>query len=408
MIPAGAHERLATHVDAVLDAASVPLGERDDLAEELLGHLVERCAGLIGEGLDPDEAASRAIAEFGAAVRIGRDLTRAYRGRLWASTIGVLLPNETRSDRPMAVTLFAVQAFALSAIYVGTAGWALLNHPPVQALLLGLGASATSSALLVLGFGLLRAQRWALAIAAFGSIVIGMDGVIGFTEHTIRLSAILAALGLAALALEFRRVLEWLDPTPAPRWPGAILAGLLCLPLAAPVASAVPDPTQATSDDLDLVLSLDCEASQEVRSSAAAGDRQVSIEPAIVITVDIRWSRASLFPGGIADGWSADDVIVGLPDEWTMWDAQLVDPGTGQEVPGAGGLGPGRPDSDARRWSASIPREELRPGRTIRFEITMLDEYIGPRSLPLPTEPIAARYWHANKFSEERTASCRP
>lgn len=128
MIPAGAHERLTAHVDAVLAAASVPESERNDIGDELLGHLVERCEGYIAAGVEPDAAADRAIAEFGPAPRIAHDLTRAYRGRLWASTIGALLPARTQPERPLAITLFAVQAFALSALYAGMAGWVLVNY----------------------------------------------------------------------------------------------------------------------------------------------------------------------------------------------------------------------------------------------------------------------------------------
>lgn len=105
MILIGAHARLAQHVDAVLTASSVPARDRDDLAEKLLGHLVERCDHLVEEGLDPIAAADRAIAEFGTASRIGSDLTGAYRGRVWASTIGPLLPARAQPGRPLAITL---------------------------------------------------------------------------------------------------------------------------------------------------------------------------------------------------------------------------------------------------------------------------------------------------------------
>ena len=63
MIPLGVDERLRAHVASVLATAHVPRAERDDLGEELYGHLVEHWQALVDEGLDPWR---RRIARFGA------------------------------------------------------------------------------------------------------------------------------------------------------------------------------------------------------------------------------------------------------------------------------------------------------------------------------------------------------
>ena len=182
MIPPRTREKLAAHVDAVLARASIPTSEREEVAEELLGHLTHRCETYIAAGVDPDAAAHRAVGDFGSAARIGHDFTRAYRGRFWASTIGPLVPERARSGRPLAITLFAVQAFALSALYVGIAGWALVNHSPLHAVVLGIGGALVSGALLLVGFALLQAQRWAVVVAVLGSALLLIDGMVQITR----------------------------------------------------------------------------------------------------------------------------------------------------------------------------------------------------------------------------------
>jgi hypothetical protein len=402
MIPAGAHDRLAAHVDAVLARASIPSRDRQDLTEELLGHLIEHCEKLIAAGVEPGAAADRAISEFGAAPHIGRELTRAYRGRLWASTIGPLLPDRARPARPLAITLLAVQAFALSALYVGSAGWTLVNHSPLHAVLLGLGGAAVSAALLLVGFGLLQGQRWAVLLATLGSVLLVFDGAFQLTRHTASLSAVLAGASLLALVLTSDRVHRWLSPIRPPRSTG-VVGLLLILPLAAPIVERIPDPTLAAPDDLELAVTVDCAATVEVWA-----DRARVAEPGIVIHVDVRWTRTSLLPAGVANAIPADNVVVSLPDEWVLQEDRLFDLLTGEEVPGSGGIGPGGPpEVEGPAWFAAIPREELWSGRTVRFELTLADGWIGPRTLPLPREPIVVRYWHADVFSVERSATCK-
>ena len=79
-------QALRAHVGAIVDRARVPPAARDDLAEELFGHLVERWRAHVADGLAEDEAAQTAIAEFGSAGSLGREFGRTYHSRMWAST----------------------------------------------------------------------------------------------------------------------------------------------------------------------------------------------------------------------------------------------------------------------------------------------------------------------------------
>ena len=94
-------DRLRAHVAAILARAAVPPQVRSDLEEELIGHLVERFHAYLADGLDETEASHRAIADFGTPASLGGELGRTYHSRLWASTIGVLLPAITpATSRP--------------------------------------------------------------------------------------------------------------------------------------------------------------------------------------------------------------------------------------------------------------------------------------------------------------------
>lgn len=260
-----------------------------------------------------------------------------------------------------------------------------------------------SGALLLVGSGLLQAQRWALVIAVVGSAVLVVDGAIGLSQQAIRLSAALALVSLLAIGLEGRQVLQWMQPMRTSGWRAAVVAIVLGLPLAAPAVGAVPDPTQATAADLDLTAELDCDAPVEVGSY-----QEKVTEPGIVIRVDVTWRRTSLLPSGIANSISVDNLVVWLPKAWVLMDDRLFDPDTGEQIPGSGGLGPGGPtEVEGRAWFAAIPHAELQEGRTIRFEVTLADGSTGLATVPLPAEgDVMVRYWHADAFTVERSLSC--
>ena len=84
--------RLYAHVESILNGAAFRRRDRDDLAEELYGHLWQRWQDALASGLDEEAAADQAIRSFGEPARLGRDVTLAYHSRLYASTVGVLVP----------------------------------------------------------------------------------------------------------------------------------------------------------------------------------------------------------------------------------------------------------------------------------------------------------------------------
>lgn len=394
MIPAGVLERLIAHVEAVLAAASVPAGQRDEIAEELLGHLVERVRALIADGMAPSDAADRAIRSFGTAGRIGRDFTRTYRGRLWASTIGMLLPVETPAGRrPMAVTLFWLLALGMSVVYLLMTAWAVTHHPPVRALLLCVGGAAISGAMLLVALGLQRAQRWALDIATAGSVVVVIFGLYELTRGTISLSGFLALAALLAYANDPSRVLGWLAPTAEPRGAIVVAALAIALPLLQPVATDLPDPTQAGPDDLSMSAWMDC-AEEEPGGGT--------------VTVELTWARTSLWPGGIArlDRFG-DALVLELNPELASphGSTHLVDTGNGAVVAEAGQF-TAAADPMLMQLSGpsviGIDHGRLEPGRSYRATWTF-DAWSGTDVSNLQA---GIEYWHADRFRTETVIMC--
>jgi len=84
--------RLRVYVESILAGSSVPAADREDIAEELYGHLWQRWRDALDAGASAAEAVETAIRSFGEAGRLGHEMTGAYHSRLYATTIGALLP----------------------------------------------------------------------------------------------------------------------------------------------------------------------------------------------------------------------------------------------------------------------------------------------------------------------------
>jgi hypothetical protein len=84
--------RLRVYVASILAGSSVPAADREDIAEELYGHLWQRWRDALDAGASAAEAVETAIRSFGEAGRLGHEMTGAYHSRLYATTIGALLP----------------------------------------------------------------------------------------------------------------------------------------------------------------------------------------------------------------------------------------------------------------------------------------------------------------------------
>jgi hypothetical protein len=154
---------LRAHVADLLAGGGIPATTRDDLAEELYGHLIERVIAHRADGMTEADAAAWAIAEFGSVDQLSGDLGAVYHSRLWASTIGVLLPAmAVRDQRPGVIgwlRLTLVVAMLLSALRLIVGAW---QATPLRALGTGV-AGVIGLVVFALAFhAIARGQRWAL------------------------------------------------------------------------------------------------------------------------------------------------------------------------------------------------------------------------------------------------------
>ena len=168
--------RLRAHVESILSRSSVPATERDDVAEEMYGHLWQRWQDAMAAGTSASQAAETAIRSFGEASRLGHEMTGAYHSRLYATTIGRLLPAAaTPPGQPEGfaqMTLLLALIAIVQLVLVGT----FLDLTPVRAVVLaaGAGLSIALSVLAIRAF--VRAQRWALRYCQFVVAMVLVQG----------------------------------------------------------------------------------------------------------------------------------------------------------------------------------------------------------------------------------------
>jgi len=275
---------LRAHVDRVLAASSVPDGQREDVSEELYGHLYERWQEAIATGLLPQAAAASAIEAFGTPGAIGPQLTSAYHSRLYASTIGLLLPTNTSSG--------GVEGFgrALVLLGLGIVGQLILAvalailASPLPAIA-GIAACLYGALFSVLAIkGLDRGQRWALRFVqaiCFIDIVASIDLAFASSQASV------LAVGIAV-------AIDWwiITGVRVPDVSADESVGLRRLATPFAIASLVvaygvpvgallaPDPTQAAAYDLSMRVTANCPASGPWS-----------------VVADLRWSKTDLFGG---------------------------------------------------------------------------------------------------------------
>ena len=151
---------------------------REDIAEELHGHLIERVQAYRDAGMDEPAAVERAVRELGGVEQLGRDFRRTYHSRLWASTVGILLPAVApREVRPSSVGWLR---FTLAVVVVLTGIGLLFTLPqatPVRAIATlavdAMGLWAPALAFLALA----RGQRWALWYALSVTVELLLWGI---------------------------------------------------------------------------------------------------------------------------------------------------------------------------------------------------------------------------------------
>jgi hypothetical protein len=296
----GAERRLRGHVDRVLRSAHLPAADRDEVAEELFGHLVERWVSLVRDGLSETAATARAIRDFGTAERIGRDLTRTYRGRFWASTIGVLLPaTAARAPQPrIAWWLGASLRFYGIFAAIATVG-IVANSTPVRAVVALASGVAATVVIFVAAAALGRRQRWALDAA----VVVNVMGLgyglwtMATTPGLISLNVFVSGILLVVAAIARERLGRWVRRSRpiSMALSLAILVSLVGGSASAAVIGGLPDPTQAGPDDLHITASMACR-NEEPRGGT--------------VTVELRWDRLDLLPGGIGRLEGYGDMLV--------------------------------------------------------------------------------------------------
>lgn len=415
--------RLRAHVAAILAGAGVQPAVRDDLTEELYGHLLERTRTHVGRGMSGDDAVSRAIADFGPAGHLAREFGRTYHSRLWASTIGVLAPAVAdRDDRPGVVGWLQ---FVLGlAILFTVLGLLLVLSRSTPLLALGtLAVDVLGIVVLVLAHRALpRGQRWALwyAIAVAAELLAwGAWSVVAPATPgavTIPLGAILAIGVLLGVSSSWARLQTFVAGSRSiGRGLALALVGSLLLPaIVPPVLAALPDPTQTSAADFALRLSMSCDRG-DVPLAAASTATNVQ---RVTLVADMTWRRADLLPEGLSgllraadDGDSAGFRLLGGASQailpaWLLAsnDVPIVDVATGET---AGWFGASSPSEaflpqTIGSFTIGIEQSAIRAGHTIRATWLLTPTSDAPAVWPR----IEVAYVHLDRFLLLGTISC--
>lgn len=416
-------ERLRAHAAGIVVAAGVPARTRTDVTEELVGHLVERTRAAIAAGLTEANAADQAIGAFGGVDELATDLSGAFHSRLWASTIGVLLPAvAVRDDRPGIIgwLRFAL-AIGMALIVIGLA-MVIWQATPVH-VLLAIGALGLGLAGLALAFrALARGQRWALwyAIAyavelvVFGAISVIAPEVPG--SLTIPLGALLGLGVLLGVRSAWDRLQAFVAASPPiGRALGAMLAAsLLGPPLLSPALAALPDPTQAHAEDLRMLVSVTCDRGDVVEPNVPTR-RDIQ---RVTIVADMEWRRGDVLPNGLNGLFNPSHFgdTAGFRLEQTAMDGPLPDwllvprePAVVDRASGAaaGWFGSTSPSVELipntiGSFTVGIDLGAIQAGRTLRA--TWLLTPASDAARPWPTIEVA--YAHLDRFLLIADAGC--
>jgi hypothetical protein len=417
--------RLDAHVEAILRGASFRKRDRDDLAEELYGHLWERWRDAVATGMDEEAAADEAIGSFGQPARIARDVTLAYHSRLYASTIGVLVPTVAGTgDKPGSYYLVWAVVFATFFEVMGVLVRAVASWTPVRASIGLAGCSLAFPVVLITLMAYSARQRWALDFAAVELPFLfwwaGVELWVGVPLESIVATAVgLAAAttlmaGLApdrrreaAEAPALRRIARKLDPRSLAGWmyrrpvPRRLLLGLAVMLVAGSamqaVALGVSDPTQIGAADMDVRVSVAC-------------DRNDSGElTSVVVTGSFMFKRTDVWPNGLLSalqgGGPTDEVALAVvgsrPDGMPMVTPMLTQAATKGDATDGSALvfGPVGPDGRSTLAIADIAR--LQAGH--RYEITW-NYSVAPGLRDVA--PVVFGYDHLERFFLQATATC--
>jgi hypothetical protein len=406
-------ERLRGCVDSIVDRASVKSGDRAEIAEEMYGHLWQRWQDGIAAGLPEAAAVDAAIAGFGDPGRLGRDLTAAYHSRLYASTVGVLLPTvATSSDKPNGYGMARAFLFLIGAVEALTVlGVLVLNRlTPVRMLATELMMLAAVSITVIAYRALARWQRWALVYVKFLALTyVGYCVVQVFVPPTtISITGILVAMFVLPAVFD-PRLKEWVAASRRTgRVIGAVIVASVLMGIAAnPLAAAMPDPTQASATDLSMAVHVDC-----TRTAGAV--------TAATLKATLRWSRTDFLPQGFRPGMSqTDDLGVsataanavgenappfpnGLEDEVVASDWAIVDAATGKSAAVDVFM------LSSVFFDVGVDQLPIDPGsiQANRDYVATFD-FVSAEPTGLPDDPIfRIRYDHQARWGVEAFATC--
>jgi hypothetical protein len=412
-----AEDRLRAHVTAILAGAAVPSHARADLEEELFGHLVERWRGHVASGLDDGEAAEQAIEDFGTPARLGSELGRTYHSRLWASTIGVLLPAMAPKVTRPGVVGWLRFMLGLTAVLTALVVPTLPVMTPIRLLASAVTAALALTGLLLAYRALARGQRWALNYSIGVALILLVSGLLDVIAPeqpqtlTIPLGSILAVGLLVSVRSHWRELQAFVAPsTRLNQALGIALLISLLAPIIPRTLAAIPDPTQATADDLELLMTMQCD-----RGDVAVMDGPTLRDvQRVSLVVDAIWADSDLLPSGLAglvtrpDEGDTSGIRVVRPTEWS-WDwagaPSIVDTETGESAGWWGSTSPSvglLPEEFIGTFTVGIYQQAIRPLHTIRTTWTLVPHSGGTEEWP----QIEVMYAHLDRFLLAGTISC--
>jgi hypothetical protein len=429
--PAGAQARLAGHVESILNGAAFRKRDRADLAEELYGHLWQRWQDALASGMDEEAAADQAIRSFGQPARLSRDVTLAYHSRLYASTIGVLLPTVVvPREKPRAYQAVWLVHFATFFAIISVGVRVLMEWTPLRAGIGIFGCLLAFAAVDVAFVAYGARQRWALGFARlelpFLFWWLFLELSVGLTSEQLEATSVGILVGFAILAIaqsppradeypgrpalvrlalsfvprdwRLRSLSAWMYDRPVPRRLLVGLSGMLIVGSALPLlALNVVDPTQIGPADMQVQLAVAC-------TTSSSGD--VS---AIDVTASFLFKRTDLFPNGLmrAGGGTTDQIALAVegarPNGIPMITPQLTQAATGRDTTDGSPLAFGSTGHDGRAVTALPDSASFMAGH--RYEV--VSKYsVAPGLRPGDVTPITFGYDHLERFYLQAKASC--
>jgi hypothetical protein len=414
-------ERLRSHAEAVVEWASMPGTERRDLVEELYSGLWERWHDMVDGGTEPEAAVQRAIRAFGTPSAVGGEVTLAYHSRLYASTVGVLLPPViARTAHPIGLRRVSLLLISTAAFFLVGAGIAATQLPPTRLVVLTLVFVAVATLCLVALRALLHGQRWALAFARLCVPIAIAAWVIGILERPIRID-LLGVAGLLALWPVLGSGLsDWVAPSrPVGRVLGTGVAGVLLAGVGLSIGGiSVPEITAAGPSDLHLDVAVNC---------TIDGGSVTEL----IVTAGVVFDRLDVMPRGIQPRerpldqiaiWIDGEPAIGVVLEEVIHDGrqifQVAWPGyeildrTAGDVRFRGDLtlsdaqyGPARPAGAAvgAGLGPLIREDALQAGH--RYEITWDNRTFGPGPIG-KVRSVIVTYDHLGNFGSRAVVAC--